>query len=571
MPTRVLFAGRTLMLSLLLAVPLYLAAHIQPMMKALSLKGDTEATTRRHASPPAPPPPPLTQTLNFAPDAVVRGDHRWHGPPSDHHHYPFLPSAQLQTASLPRRMAILSAWLAIGRSGEIAATPWEGLEWDPEHQAVFTEIRQSKTSKVKMISYTCGSERHNCWFLALADYLVLHAPPMWGAHKDAWVIPELHAHNAPGSAMGLYIKALRVRDRGGAAAYSDYAVPSLPDRVSAGGLRPGGCNTLAKYMPAEFIAHSSGHDLKQVGSLYDYIDANRAIAVVGGFILAGWPPCPWGRLCEGPKPASLKALVDTGVDQDDLDHFIDAMFNLDSCSPPMLLCGGSNRPMVEAAFASMIMYHDQRKMAGEVRTVLVKLENMLTADKLHSWGATIRTKFDADNIHLKMGCSTSDTAVATVISALGRSLSESKSETRNLQREISMLSDLLQGVSLSSSQPAAQPMSPGGTPAPASPSPMVSASVPRRTPPVTSPPQSMPPSSMGPLLPHNATGSEPRPNLIGLGADLGDVYASLMARGGVVPSTLASGDRGRCKLLLQWCNAMATSDEKKLLLPAKVS
>lgn len=51
---------------------------------------------------------------------------------------------------------------------------------------------------------------------------------------------HLHAHNAPGSAMGLYIKALRVRDRGGAAAYSDYAVPSLPDRVSAGGLRPGG-------------------------------------------------------------------------------------------------------------------------------------------------------------------------------------------------------------------------------------------------------------------------------------------------------------------------------------------
>jgi hypothetical protein len=94
--------------------------------------------------------------------------------------------------------------------------------------------------------------------------------------------------------------------------------------------------------------------------------------------------------------------------------------------------------------------------------------------------------------------------------------------------------------------------------------------VPRRTPPVTSPPQSMAPSSMGPLLPHTATGSEPRPDLIGLGANIGDVYANLMARGGVVPSILESGDRGRCKLLLQWCNAMATSDEKKLLLPAKV-
>ena len=35
---------------LLLAVPLYLEAHIEPMLTALARKGDTQATARRYAA-----------------------------------------------------------------------------------------------------------------------------------------------------------------------------------------------------------------------------------------------------------------------------------------------------------------------------------------------------------------------------------------------------------------------------------------------------------------------------------------------------------------------------------------
>ena len=135
----------------------------------------------------------------------------------------------------------------------------------------------------------------------------------------------------------------------------------------------------------------------QVGSLYNYIDANRTIALAGGLTMAGWPPHPWGQLGEGPRPASLAALVDIGIDMGRLDLLIDSIFNLDSCSPPMLLQGGSNRPMVsvlsnhdpdpdpipdlsldpkpdpnqvEAALASMLMYHSERKRTGEVCALL---------------------------------------------------------------------------------------------------------------------------------------------------------------------------------------------------------
>ena len=81
---------------------------------------------------------------------------------------------------------------------------------------------------------------------SLADYLAQHPPPNWAEAEDAYVFPELNAHASPGTALGNFIKALRPRDRGGAAAYADYSVPALPDRVSAGGLRPGGCNFLCE-------------------------------------------------------------------------------------------------------------------------------------------------------------------------------------------------------------------------------------------------------------------------------------------------------------------------------------
>ena len=121
---------------------------------------------------------------------------------------------------------------------------------------------------------------------------------------------------------------------------------------------------------------------------------------------------------------------------------IDLLFNLDDASPPMLLKDGALRPMVHIAFASMIMYHDQRIAAGEMRPACLKLIELLghagvPTDKLIEWGATIRAKFDTDNAHLLMGrAATGDGGVAQVVRALGRSLSEMKSELGALRRDL---------------------------------------------------------------------------------------------------------------------------------------
>ena len=46
-----------------------------------------------------------------------------------------------------RRFGIHSAWGAVGRSSEIAGTPWDGLEWDPEFNAVFDQLMTKAIDK----------------------------------------------------------------------------------------------------------------------------------------------------------------------------------------------------------------------------------------------------------------------------------------------------------------------------------------------------------------------------------------------------------------------------------------
>ena len=53
-----------------------------------------------------------------------------------------------------------------------------------------------------------------------------------------------------------------------------------------------------------------------------------------------------------------------------LDALIDEVFRLDSATCPLLWRDGPLRPMVEAAFASVVMYFEERQAAGEMTFVL---------------------------------------------------------------------------------------------------------------------------------------------------------------------------------------------------------
>ena len=457
-----------------------------------------------------------------------------------------------------RRLGLESAWHSGGRSSESACITWDNtLQWDEEMQAVYVEIKQSKISKAKIIAFVAGADRHCDWFLALGDYMAMHAPPLYDSDEPPWMIPELHVTSSPGTKLGDWLKALRPSSKGGAAGYAgkDYSVPSLPDNVNAGGIRPGVSNMLSKYMPGELVSHMTGHDFRGVSAIYEYVDADRALALVGALVAAGWPALPWGQHGDGPSPPSLDALRNAAEDVDVLEQpppdaaegersMLDLFFNLDDASPPMLLSDGALRPMVHIAFASMLMYHDARMEDGEMRPACLKLIKLLgrvgvSAEKLSEWGATIRAKFDADNAHLLMGrAATGDGGVAQVVRALGRSLSEMKSELGALRRDLAAERRRTVSAPPTPAHPAASPVADGGPADAVAAAPDAAAPAGR--------------SGMGPLIPPVAGGTEPKPAPLELkDATAGEFYSNCMARGGTVPPGLGKQDKERAELVLE--------------------
>ena len=127
----------------------------------------------------------------------------------------------------------------------------------------------------------------------------------------------------------------------------------------------------------------------------------------GAIVRAGWPALPWGHHGVGPAPPSLEALRDRGVDMSKLELMMDSFLRLDSASPPMLMAGGSLRPMVWAAFASELMYYGEHLATCESRADHVAMHDGITlhddagsdaSSTLRGWGDAIRTRFDADNL-----------------------------------------------------------------------------------------------------------------------------------------------------------------------------
>lgn len=499
----------------------------------------------------------------------------------------YLPTMKMVNAALARagtseaatrRLGLQSAWHSGGRSSESACITWDtALQYDEEMQAVYVEIKQSKISKAKLIAFVAGADRHCDWFLALADYMIMHPPLIYNTDEPSWMIHELHGTSSPGTKLGDWLRALRPLDKGGAAGYAGkgFFVPSLHENVNAGGIRPGVSNMLSKYMPGELVAHMTGHDFRGVSALYEYVDADRALALVPALVAAGWPALPWGQHGDGPVPPSIDALRDAGEDVDVLERIngvhercvIDSLFNLDDASPPMLLSGGALRRMVLIAFASMIMYHDARMAAGEMRPACLKLIEELgrisiSNDKLSQWGAIIRAKFDADNVHLTMGrAATGDGGLVQIVKALGRSLSEMKSELGTLRR------DLVAERRRSASGPSTPAhLHVQGSPA------VGADDSPKELPPPPPASSGAGPSgagAMGPLIPHVAGAAEPKPAVMALSnAVAGDFYANCLARGGGLAG-LSKQDKSRVELVLDWFNAMATNDEKLALKPAK--
>jgi hypothetical protein len=104
----------------------------------------------------------------------------------------------------------MTAWLCAGRSSEVAWTTIEGLQWDELHQCVFSEIPQSKTSKVKEAPFMAGVNGHSCWLVAFGDSLAMEPTrKIYDPGEANWLNPLLQNTGTPGATLGSWIKALQ--------------------------------------------------------------------------------------------------------------------------------------------------------------------------------------------------------------------------------------------------------------------------------------------------------------------------------------------------------------------------
>jgi len=312
-----------------------------------------------------------------------------------------------------RKLVLMSVYYIAGRAGEMTWVTLDALEYDPYFEMLFAEVPQEKTSKLKYAAFPAGVNRHCCFFLALGDDLALTRRNPFVQGETMWLLTEVpRGGSSAGTKMTAIMKALLPRGRGGAAKYQNVAVASLRDDICAAGLRTGASNSLCSRMPADFVVHATGHDMKGASALYEYINPDRALLMPTAIILGGYAPLPWGQLGKAQVGASLGVLtIDDGLRR----RMVDDVLGIDSASPSTFKASGALRPALEQAVATMIMYYDEREKAHEMSSVLTRMRTVYVDvfldgrngraprdahDVLVAWGCKIRTKFDLDNLHL---------------------------------------------------------------------------------------------------------------------------------------------------------------------------
>jgi hypothetical protein len=240
-----------------------------------------------------------------------------------------------------RKCAIKTLWRAGGRGGEPAAVAYSGMKWNVMHGTLCLECPQPKGSKLKLIPFPAGIDRHADWCLDFGDMLCLErGSTVWNSEKKVFMLPDLVTEKQDGTQsiagastkIGGYIKDLQPRERGGAAGYQDVAIETLPPQPTAAGLRPGAADTLCVSIPAELAIHNTGHDATGISALWNYLDPRVALCMPGAIVLAGWPPLPYGQIGRGPVHPSLVPIINMGISLVRLDRYIDPYAHRIACT-----------------------------------------------------------------------------------------------------------------------------------------------------------------------------------------------------------------------------------------------
>ena len=112
--------------------------------------------------------------------------------------------------SMKRRFAMVTTFLAVGRSGEVACSSWNSVTWDYDLQNVTMDWKELKTGDAdQIIFFSDATTKLLDFYHSMACYLILGGGnSALTATSDAnWLIPDLaRSHDTAASVMTKYVR-----------------------------------------------------------------------------------------------------------------------------------------------------------------------------------------------------------------------------------------------------------------------------------------------------------------------------------------------------------------------------
>ena len=300
-----------------------------------------------------------------------------------------------------RNLALLHAWLAVGRSAEVAWSSFDGRSFDA-CGLLTSEVFQSKTVKMKSVLLTPGADRFLCFYLALGDNLALSPAVLPDDNGTFWIHPKMNENSKPASVLGAFLK-VQVPGRTHTTDYG--TVNELPKGVTAASIRKGCVRELLRVMPPFFASMTSGHAFRSISAMFEYFDEDVVLKNIGAGVLAGWPAPHYGEYREEfVTPAQISVL---NLDDEVVELLVDNVFRIHGESFPGLKRGGELRPLTHILLATQMQWYPERKEAGEMHDVVVRLRTStmavfnIGADeadlKLSHWSRVIKIECAREN------------------------------------------------------------------------------------------------------------------------------------------------------------------------------
>ena len=153
------------------------------------------------------------------------------------------------------KLGFKTVWRICGRASEAGFLSLDSMNWDEFFGCPFTEVPQSKSSKLKYALFIAGNDRHSDWFIDYGDYLILdRGRTVYSNDEPNFLIPELAGKDS-GTKITQALKGIQPPGfKGHVAKWAEHSISSLPNAPSAGGFGHGACDMIAVAMPAEIGA-----------------------------------------------------------------------------------------------------------------------------------------------------------------------------------------------------------------------------------------------------------------------------------------------------------------------------